>query len=157
MQPGDHFVGILDSGAEEPKSRALRYVISAIALVLLIAAGIWYLLRFSTEKHTVEHFMDAVVAGDMPKACEIWHTHSNFSCQDFTGFWGPNGFYSPVKTYRIESAEVPPKGGSGVVVTVEISGYDPFPKPEDSIKFAQNREVQIWVERSDQSLSFPPP
>jgi hypothetical protein len=157
MEMKDKLVGMLDYGAEEPKSRALRYIISAVALVLLIAAGVAYLLRFSAEKHTVNHFMTAVIAGDIQKACDIWHTHPNFSCQDFAGFWGPNGYYSPIKSFRIESAEVPPKGGSGVVVTVEISGYDPFPKDEDTVKSAQNREVQIWVERSDQSLSFPPP
>jgi hypothetical protein len=157
MQMGDKLVGILDSGAEEPKSKALRYAISGVALVLLIAAGIWYLLRFSPEKHTVNRFMAAVIAGDTQKACDIWHSHPNFTCKDFAGFWGPNGYYSPIKSFRIESAEVPPNGGSGVVITLEISGYDPFPKPEDAVKFGQNREVQIWVERSDQSLSFPPP
>jgi hypothetical protein len=157
MQMGDKLVGILDSGAEEPKSRALRYVISAIALVLLLSAGVWYLLRFSTEKRTINNFMNAVIAGNVQKACNIWHTHPNFSCQDFAGFWGPKGYYSPIKSFRIESAEVPPKGGTGVVMTLEISAYDPFPKPEDAVKYGQNREVQIWVERSDQSLSFPPP
>jgi hypothetical protein len=157
MPQGDTFVGLLDSGAEEPKSKALRYVISGVALVLLIAAGLFYLLRYTTEKHTVERFMDAVVAGDSQKAYEIWHPHPGFSLQDFVSFWGPNGYYSPIKSYRIETAEVPPKGGSGVVVVVEISGYSPFPKAEDAVKFAQNREVELWVERSDQSLSFPPP
>lgn len=157
MREEKPFVGILDYGAEEPKSKALRYVISGIALVLFIAAAMWYFLRFSAEKRTIAHFMDAVIAGDTQKACDIWHTHHGFTCQDFASFWGPNGYYSPIKSYRIESAEVPPKGGSGVVVTVELSGYEPFPKPEETVKFAQNREVQIWVERSDQSLSFPPP
>jgi uncharacterized protein YfiM (DUF2279 family) len=157
MPKGETFVGILDTGAEEPKSKALRYVVSGIALALLLAAGLWYLLRYTTEKHTVERFMNAVVAGDSQQAYRIWHAHPGFSYQDFISFWGPNGYYSPIKSYRMESAEVPPKGGSGVVVTVELSAYNPFPKPEDTIKFAQNREVQLWVERSDQSLSFPPP
>lgn len=157
MQEGEPFMGLLDAGAEEPKSKALRYVISAVVLVALIAVGVWYLLRYTSEKHTVEHFMDAVVTGNSQQAYQIWHPHPGFSFQDFLGFWGPNGYYSPIKTYRIESAEVPPKGGSGVVVTVEISGYDPFPKPEEKIKSAQNREVQLWIERSDQSMSFPPP
>ena len=157
MRRGDTFVGILDTGAEEPKSKALRYVISGVALVLLIAAGLWYVLRYTPEKHTVERFMDAVVAGDSQQAYQIWHAHPGFSYQDFISFWGPDGYYSPIKSFRMESAEVPPKGGSGVVVTIEISAYSPFPKPEDTIKFAQNREVQLWVERSDQSLSFPPP
>jgi hypothetical protein len=157
MPIGEPFVGILDAGPEEPKSKALRYVISGVALVLLISGAMWYFLRYTPEKRTVERFMDAVIAGDTQKACEIWHTHPGFSCQDFVSFWGPAGYYSPIKSFRMESAEVPPKGGSGVVVTVEISAYAPFPKPEETVKFAQNREVQIWVERSDQSLSFPPP
>lgn len=157
MQKEDAFVGLLDSGAEEPKSKALRYVISAVTLAVLIGVAMWYFLRYTTEKRTVEQFMNAVASGDTQRAYQIWHPHSGFSFQDFLSFWGPNGYYSPIKTYRLESAAVPPKGGSGVVVTVEISGFDPFPKPEETVKSAQNREVQLWVERSDQSLSFPPP
>src|ERR1700730_16485469 len=144
MPKGETFVGILDTAAEEPKSKALRYVISGVALVLLIAAGLWYVLRYTPEKHTVEHFMDAIVAGNSQQAYQIWHPHPNFSFQDFISFWGPDGYYSPIKSYRIETAEVPPKGGSGVVVVVEISGYSPFPKPEETIKFRENRGVALW-------------
>jgi hypothetical protein len=152
-------MGILDSGAEEPKSKALRYVVSAVALAAMIAGGLWYFLRFTPEKRTVERFMNAVVAGDSQQAYQIWHPapNSSFTYQDFLGFWGPKGYYSPIKSFRIESAEMPPKGGSGVVVVVELSAYAPFPAPEDSVKFAQNQEVRLWVERSDHSLGFPPP
>ena len=121
-------MGLLDAGAEEPKSKALRYVISGVVLALLLGASVWYFLRYTTEKHTVEHFMHAVVTGDTQQAYQIWHPHASFSYKDFLSFWGPNGYYSPIKTYRIESAEVPPKGGTGVVIVVEISAYDPFPK-----------------------------
>jgi hypothetical protein len=157
MREGEPFMGLLDAGPEEPKSRALRYVISAVALALLLGASMWYFLRYTPEKHTAENFMHAVATGDTQKAYQIWHPHASFSYQDFLSFWGPNGYYSPIKTYSIESAEVPPKGGTGVVVVVEISAYDPFPKSEETVKSAQNREVQLWIERSDQSMSFPPP
>jgi hypothetical protein len=159
MNKGETFVGILDSGPEEPKSKALRYTVSGIALVLMIAGALWYFLRFTPEKRTVEHFMETVIAGDTQEAYKIWHpaATSSFKYEDFLGFWGPKGYYSPIKSYRIESVEMPPKGGSGVVVTVELSAYAPFPAPEDSVKFAQNQEVKIWVERSDRSLGFPPP
>jgi len=150
-------VGILDSGAEEPKSKALRYVVSGVALAAMIAGALWYFLRFAPEKHTVERFMNAVVAGDSQQAYKIWRPNPSFTYADFLAFWGPKGYYSPIKSFRIESAEVPPKGGSGVVVVVELSAYSPFPKPEESIKFGQNQEARLWVERSDQSLSFPPP
>jgi hypothetical protein len=157
MPKGATFVGILDSGAEEPKSKALRYVISGVALAAMLAGGLWYFLRFTPEKRVVERFMDAVVAGDTERGYQIWRPIASFTYQDFLSFWGPKGYYSPIKSFRIESAEVPPKGGSGVVVVVELSAYSPFPKPEDSVKFAQNQEVRLWVERSDKSLSFPPP
>ena len=157
MPKGATFVGILDSGAEEPKSKALRYVISGVALAAMLAGGLCYFLRFTPEKRVVERFMDAVVAGDTQRGYQIWRPIQSFTYQDFLSFWGPKGYYSPIKSFRIESAEVPPKGGSGVVVVVELSAYSPFPKPEESVKFAQNQEVRLWVERSDKSLSFPPP
>ena len=150
-------MGLLDAGAEEPQSKALRYVVSGTALVIFLAVGAWYFLRYTPEKRTAERFMHAVATGDSQQAYQIWHPHPGFSYEDFLSFWGPNGYYSPIKTYRLESAEVPPKGGTGVVIVVEISAYDPFPKSEETIKSAQNREVQLWVERSDQSMSFPPP
>jgi hypothetical protein len=157
MQRGASFVGILDSSAEEPNSKKLRYVISGLALAAMLAGALGYFLRFTPEKRTVERFMNAVVVGDTQQAYQIWRPIPSFTYQDFLSFWGPMGYYSPIKSFRIESAEVPPKGGSGVVVVVELSAYAPFPRPEDAVKFAQNQEVRLWVERSDKSLSFPPP
>jgi hypothetical protein len=150
-------MGLLDAGAEEPKSKALRYIVSGVALAILIGLGLWYPLRYTKEKRTIDHFMHAIVVGDTQQAYQIWHPHASFSYKDFLSFWGPDGYYSPVKSYRIETAEVPPKSGTGVVVTVELSEYDAFPKSEETIKSSRNREVQLWVERSDQSMSFPPP
>ena len=153
-------MGLLDA-SEEPKSRLLRYSVTAVALVILITFGFWYswyLFFFMPERHTVEHFMNAVLDGNLQQAYQIWKPHSpSYSFQDFTSDWGPKGYYSPIKSYRLEAAEVPPKGGTGVVVTVELSEYDTFPKSDETIKNARLREVQVWVERSDQSMSFPPP
>jgi hypothetical protein len=157
MHKGAPLVGILDSGAEEPRSKALRYVVSGVALAAMLAGALWYFLRFEPEKRTVRRFMTAVATGDMQEGYKIWRPNASFKYEDFLSFWGANGYYSPIKSFRIETAEVPPKGGSGVVVVVELSAYSPFPKPEESVKFAQNKEVQLWVERSDQSISFPPP
>ena len=43
------------------------------------------------------------------------------------------------------------------MIVVELSEYDKFPREDEKIKAARLREVQLWVERSDQSMSFPPP
>ena len=150
-------MGLLDA-SEEPKSQLLRYAVTAVALVILLTFGAWYgwyLFFFMPERRTVEHFMNAVRGGDLQMAYQIWKPHgSSYSFQDFTSDWGPKGYYSPLKSYRIETAEQP-KDGSGVIVVVEISPFQPFP-PGNDPQSGRNREISIWVERSDQSLSFPP-
>jgi hypothetical protein len=150
-------VTLFEQSNEEPKSKRLRYAISGIALAALIAVALWYTFRFTPEKDTVERFMDAVVAGKLEEAYQIWHPTKNFTYKDFLSFWGPDGYYSPVKSYKIVGIDVPPRNASGVIVDVEISSYDSFPSSADQVKTAQSREAQIWVERSDHSLSFPPP
>lgn len=150
-------MGLLDA-SEEPKSKMRRYAVTAVAFVILVSFGAWYswyLFFFMPERHTVEHFMNAVVGGDLPMAYQIWKPHgTSYSFQDFTSDWGPMGYYSPLKSYRIENANQP-DNGSGVIVVVEISPFQPFP-PTNDPQSGRNREVSIWVERSDQSLSFPP-
>jgi hypothetical protein len=68
--------------------------------------------------------------------------------------WALDGYYGPIKSYRIESASLPPNGGSGVVVVVEVSPFQPFPE-NNNPQGGRNKEIRLWVERSDQSLSFP--
>jgi hypothetical protein len=110
-----------------------------------------------SEEHTIDHFMDAVTAGNFQLAYQIWKPHqgSSYTFQDFLADWGEKGYYGPLKSYRREAAAEPRNGGSGVIVTVEISAFHPFPANSDP-QSARNREVKLWVERSDQSISFPP-
>jgi hypothetical protein len=153
-------MGLLDAGSEEPKGKALRYAITGITFVVLVSIGVWFfVLRFSSEKRTVAKFMDALVAGDTQQAYKIWNPHGDFTYEDFLNFWGPKGYYSPIKSYQIERAHLPPGSGdaTGVEVIVELSAYPTYPPTTDAIKTAQSREVEIWVESSDKSMSFPPP
>lgn len=149
-------MGILDSGPEEPKSRLRRYVLSVVALILLLIFGLWYTFRFYPEKRAAEHFLDALAAGDAARAYQLWKPTSSYTMKDFLDDWGPTGYYGPVKSYKIESAEAPTKGGSGVVVVAELSPEAPFPEDRDVQKTRHLKEVRIWVESKDKSLSFPP-
>ncbi len=150
-------MGLLDSDSEEPKSKARRYVITGLAFVLLVTAGVWYLVRFYPEKKAAEHFFNALVAGDTQLAYQIWKPQgSSYSYTDFLDDWGPSGYYGPIKSYRIESAQAPPRGGSGVIVVAEVSPFEPFPAGNDVTQNRRTKEVRIWVETKDNSLSFPP-
>lgn len=149
-------MGLLDADSEEPRSKVIRYTISGVAFAVLVALALWYLLRFTPEKRAVERFMNAEAAGDTQLAYKIWNPHGDFTYADFLNFWGPKGYYSPIKSYEITRIHLP-SDASGVVVEVELSAYPTFPPASDAIKTAQSREVEIWVERSDLSMSFPPP
>jgi hypothetical protein len=148
-------LGLLDGDAEEPSSKLRRYIITGIAFVALLGGGVAYLLRFHTEKKTVVTFMDVLASGDLQRAYHVWNPNPGYSFQDFLADWGPTGEYGPVKSYRLETAQLP-KNGSGVVVVVELSRFSPFPSARDSDKSRNNKEVYLWVERSTQKLSFAP-
>jgi hypothetical protein len=149
-------VALLDSTGEEPRSRLRRYVISGLALVLLAALSLWYLFRFYPEKRAVERFFNALVADDTQRAYQLWKPSASYSYKDFVDDWGPTGYYGPVKSYHIETVVDPRGGGSGVIVVVELSPYQPFPADSDAAKNRRTKEVRIWVERGDKSLGFPP-
>jgi len=148
-------VGLFDTTSEEPHSKRLRYIVTGVAGIILISFFIWYFfLRYIVEKRVVLHFMDAVVAGNYQQAYQIWKPHGTYSYQDFIADWGKEGYYAPVGSFRFESAEAP-RDATGIVIVVEISPFQPFPSNQDP-KSARNREVRLWVDRSDESMSFPP-
>lgn len=149
-------MGLLDASPEEPRSKTRHLTIAAVALVLLIAGGLWYTFRFYPEKRAISRFFDALTAGDTARAYQLWKAGPSYTEKDFLDDWSPSGYYGPVKSYRIESVSSPKGGGSGVIVVVEISPFAPFPSREDVVKSRRIREVRLWVETKDKSLSFAP-
>jgi cytoskeletal protein RodZ len=148
-------VGLLDSSEEDPRSKLFRWTISGAVLALLVALGIWHLFRFHTEKERVARFLQALASGDTQQAYRLWEPQVSYTYNDFLQDWGPTGFYGPVKSFRIVTAQQE-RGASGVVVVAEVSPEPHFPADENSEASRRTKEVKIWVERSDQSMSFPP-
>jgi hypothetical protein len=148
-------VGILDASDEEPKSKLRRWIVTGLVFALLMALGVWWLLRYHTEKKTVEQFLQAVIANDLQKAYQIWKPAASYTFKDFTEDWGSSGFYGPIKSYHIETAQQN-QGASGVIVVVELSPYAPFPDDNDKAKNYRTKEVRLWVEGRDLSIGFAP-
>jgi hypothetical protein len=149
-------LGILDSGPEEPKSRLRRYILTAVVLVLLLVLGLAYKFRFYPEEQAANRFFNALAAGDTARAYQLWKPLPSYTMKEFLDDWGPTGYYGPVRSYKIESAEAPQKGGSGVVVVAELSPTAPFPNDQDVQATRRLKEVRIWVQSKDKSLSFSP-
>lgn len=145
-------VGLFDGDGEDPNSKVRRYALTASFFILALAATLWYFLRFQTEKDTVNNFMEAVARGDMKAAYALWKPADpkNYDFKEFVSDWGPEGYYGPIRSFRITAAAQVRRSASGVVVAVELCPNAPF--HNDS----RNKEVSLWVERHDQSLSFTP-
>jgi hypothetical protein len=153
-------MGLLDVGTEDPNARRRRYVVTiAIAVVLLVALGWWFVFGFLhlPERRAASHFFDTLTTGNAQSAYQLVKADpAHYSYKDFLDDWGPAGYYGPVKSYRIESASSPDKAGSGIIVTVDVSPYQPFPSDNDVEKTSHTKEVKMWVESRDKSISISP-
>jgi hypothetical protein len=151
-------LGLFDSTDEHPPARIRRYIITGVAALVLAFLFLWYWpgnLRFYKERRTVDHFMNAVVAGDLQQGYRIWKPSPSYEFKDFLEDWGPNGYYGPIKSYEIESTDSIKNSPSAAVV-VGVSPYKPYPGDNDETKQAKTQRITLWVDPRDQSISFPP-
>src|ERR1700730_19217921 len=81
------------------RSRVLRFV--AVALVLLAVVTLYFTFGLYPEQRAVQRFFDALVAGDMKTAYQLWKPQPSYRMQDFLADWGPYANYGPVKRYKI--------------------------------------------------------
>jgi hypothetical protein len=156
-------VSLLDPAAEKPASKIRLYVIVVIAVVATYAAFaavfpnvLWYPIIYHSELNATHKFMNAVAAGDMPRAFGMWSPSPSYTQKDFESDWGPDGYYGPVKSFNLKDT-YRPGGSSGLVVIVQVSPYQPFPEKDDMVKQSKTKEVRLWVEFKDHSIQFPPP
>lgn len=132
----------------------MAFTIAALVIVAIVV--LWLTFRYYPEKKAAEHFFDALVAGDTAKAYQLWKPGSSYAMKDFLADWGPQGYYGPVKSYKIIHAKAP-KDSNTVAISTEISPYSPMPDASDAEKSRKTKVVEIWVLAADKSLSFPVP
>jgi hypothetical protein len=138
----------------QKKSRAMIFTMTAAFLIAVIA--VWFWLRFYPEKKAAGEFFNAVVAGDMPRAYQLWKPGPSYKMQDFVADWGPTGYYGPVKSYEIMKAKSPNGSATSVEIRVAISPFSPMPDANDAEKSQKTKVVSVWIDAKDKSFSFPP-
>jgi hypothetical protein len=147
-------MSLLDPPVDKPqKSRAMGFTIVALAVALVVI--LYFAFRYYPEKRAVEHFFDALVAGNTGTAYQIWKPGASYGMKDFLADWGPEGYYGPVKSYKIIKASAPLKANA-VAVRVAFSPFAPMPDASDAEKSRKTRVLSIWVLTKDKSFSFPP-
>ena|SRR6476646_4755848 len=138
----------------QKKSRAMIFTMTAAFIIAVIA--VWFWLRFYPEKKAAGEFFNAVVAGDMPRAYQLWKPGPSYKMQDFVADWGPTGYYGPVKSYEIMKAKSPTGSATSVEIRVAISPFSPMPDANDPEKSQKTKVVSVWIDAKDKSFSFPP-
>ena len=148
-------MSLLDPPAAKPdKSRAMAFTVAALAALAIVA--LYFQFRYYPEKKAAERFFDALVAGDTAKAYDLWKPGPSYAMKDFLADWGAQGYYGPVKSYKIVRAKAP-SGSNAVAVSVEVSPFSPMPEASETEKSRKTKVVEVWVLASDKSFSFPVP
>jgi hypothetical protein len=147
-------MSLLNAPEYDPR-RERRRALAALGGVVLVGvlAAVAYSYRNWPEERVVSRFMTALQQRDYETAYGIWladpewkqhlDRHASYPYEDFYRDWGPGGEWGLVRSFRIEGADSPPGGGSGVVVEVTVNER-------------VGAKARIWVEKKDKSLTFSP-
>src|SRR5216684_8134695 len=148
-------MSLLDPPAAKPqKSRAMAFTVAALTLVAIVT--LWLVFRYYPEKKAAGRFFDALVAGDTAQAYQLWKPGPTYTMKDFLADWGSQGYYGPVKSYKILHAKAH-SSSNAVAVTAEVSPFSPMPDASDTEKSRRTKVVEVWILVADKSLSFPVP
>jgi len=144
---------LLDAKEYDPaksRKRTQRIVLGITILVIVLALGWWF--RYWPQEHIVGKFFDGLQKQDYKTAYGIWmndpqwaqhpEQHPKYPFNEFHQDWGPGGQWGLIKTYKVYGASTCPGPGSGVVVDVIVND--------------RSEHAQVWVEKSDHTLSYPP-
>ena len=145
-------MSLLDAPPYDPaKEHRQKIKILVLIVVAIVVALLIYLNRYWPEEHAAEKFFAALQRKDYKTAYAVWmhdphweqhpEKYSRYTYDEYYKDWGPGGEWGIVQNYKIDGA-VSPKGGSGVVVVVQVNG--------------RAEPARIWVEKADKSLSFSP-
>jgi len=122
-----------------------------ISLIVVIGGTVWW-FRYWPEEHIVSRFFVALQKQDYNTAYAIWMhdpdwqkhpaEYPKYPFSDFYRDWGPGSEWGLIKTAKVNGASNCPGGGSGIVVDVIVND--------------RTEHAQVWVEKSDHTLSYPP-
>ena len=153
---------LLNPPPEQPPNPWPLRILIAAAVLFVAATALFYQFRYYQEVSTAERFMDALVAGDYQEAHRIWQPTASYTLGDFLQDWGDTSTWGRIQSYEIVDVQGSgnravrfPDEFTGRTRTIDLSGS--FSGVLIGIRINGRLEPEyIWVEKKDQSLSFPP-
>jgi len=144
---------LLDASPYDPRPARRRRIKILVAVLIVIVLGtVVWMNRYWSEEHVVGKFFAALKNKDYDTAYGLyfadpqWKDHpakySRYPLNQFTQDWGPGGQWGVINSYKVNGASTCSSGASGVVVDVIVND--------------RAEHAQLWVEKSDKTLSPPP-
>lgn len=144
---------LLDAKEYDPtRARKRNRIILLATVIVIVVGGVMWWNRYWPEEHIVGKFFVQLQRQDFKTAYGIWmrdpdweqhpQRHPRYPFNEFYRDWGPGGEWGLIKTAKVFGASRCPGGGSGVVVDVVVND--------------RAEHAQVWVEKSDNTLSYPP-
>jgi hypothetical protein len=137
---------------DEARARRKRRVVIGLLLLAVLVAMLLWRFRYWPEERAASKFFAALQKQDYEGAYGMYFAdpdwkqhpqkHSTYPYSEFNRDWGPGGEWGLVKEFRIYGSSTCPGGDSGVVVDVIVNG--------------RAEHAQVWVQKSDKTISVPP-
>jgi hypothetical protein len=113
---------LLDAQPPKPPLHIWRYFLLGI-VVILIAVGLYAVLRNHPEERAVERFLATLEQGNFQEAYRLWQPSPSYTYQEFLHDWGLQGDFGKVREFQI--LDTRSKGASLVIVTVKVNNIEP--------------------------------
>lgn len=145
---------LLDAKQYDPtRGRRRIVIITGIAFVILVLAGLAWFLRYWPEEHVANKFFTALQKQDYETAYGIWMhdlqwkehqaQYERYPYKEFYTDWGLGGEWGKINSFDIFwSGNCPKQPGSGIVVDVVVN--------------KRTEHAQVYVNKEDKTLSFVP-
>jgi hypothetical protein len=113
---------LLDSTAPKPPRKIGRYILLALAIIVIGGAG-YVAFRNFAEERAISHFLTTLENGNYQQAYQLWQPSSSYSYEDFLHDWGERGDYGKIRGFKILGSRS--KGSRTVIVTITINNVQP--------------------------------
>jgi hypothetical protein len=130
---------LLDAVPPKPPRKIGRYILLALAIIIIGGAAYIAFRNFSEER-AISRFLTTLEQGNYPEAYQLWQPGSTYVYGDFLHDWGERGDYGKIQNFKILGSRS--KGAQTVIVTVTINDREP--------------PVDIVVDRKTKGLAFSP-
>jgi len=129
---------LLDAPPPKPPRRIGRYILIALAVIVVGGAG-YVAFRTYPEERAISRFLTTLQQGNYQEAYKLWQPSSTYSYADFLHDWGEQGDYGKIRSFKILGSQA--KGSQIVIVTVSINEQPPR---------------ELVVDRKTKGLAFSP-